>query len=160
MNVLILAVGRLKRAPEAELCADYLNRASRMGRSLGIARTEIREIAESRSERAADRLAQEADAIEAAIPAGFQRICLDENGKLLDSREFAELMRGKLDQSVPGIAILIGGPDGLDPRLVSECDLSLSFGRLTWPHRLVRVMITEQIYRVMTLLAGHPYHRQ
>ena len=93
MDVLIVAVGRLKRAPEAELCADYLNRTSRMGRALGIARTEIREIAESRSERAADRLAQEAATIEAAVPAGFQRICLDENGKLLDSREFAGLDR-------------------------------------------------------------------
>ena len=154
-----MAVGRLKRAPEVELCTDYLDRATRMGRSLGIARTEIREIAESRSERAADRQAQEAAMIDAAVPVGFQRICLDEDGELLDSKGLAKVVRSRLDQGVPGLAILIGGPDGLHPRLINDCDTSLSFGRLTWPHRLVRVMITEQIYRVMTLLAGHPYHR-
>lgn len=159
MNVLILSVGRLKRAPEAELCTDYLNRASRMGRTLGIADIGLSEIPESRAQRAAERRSQEAAAIDAAVPAGFQRICLDENGTAETSKGLADIMSKKLEQGIPGIAFLIGGPDGLDADLVKACNRSLSFGRVTWPHRLVRIMMAEQIYRVMTLLAGHPYHR-
>ena len=54
---------------------------------------------------------------------------------------------------------MIGGPDGLDPAFRGEAELVLSFGLLTWPHQLVRVMLAEQLYRVATILAGHPYHR-
>lgn len=160
MDVLIAAVGRLKRAPEAELCADYLGRASRMGRSLGVSGIEAREIAESRAERAEDRKAQEAAAIAAAVPAGYMRIGLDETGTLMDSKDLSAMVRKSLDQAVPGLAFLIGGPDGLDARLLADSDATVSFGRMTWPHRLARVMIAEQVYRVMTLLAGHPYHRE
>lgn len=159
MNVLIVAVGRLKRAPEAELCTDYIDRALRMGRTLGIGKIEVREIPESRADRAADRKAREAAAIDAAVPAGFQRIGLDESGTLLSSKGLANIFRRKLDRGIPGLAFLIGGPDGLEAGLLNGCDQTLSFGRLTWPHRLVRVMLAEQTYRVMTMLAGHPYHR-
>ena len=54
---------------------------------------------------------------------------------------------------------MIGGPDGLDPVFRGEAELVLSFGLLTWPHQLVRVMLAEQLYRIATILAGHPYHR-
>ena len=57
------------------------------------------------------------------------------------------------------LAFVIGGPDGLDPAFRSEAELVLSFGLLTWPHQLVRVMLAEQLYRIATILAGHPYHR-
>ncbi len=160
MDLLIVAVGRLKRGPETELCSRYLDRTRNAGRPVGLGQVRVREVAESRAQRAADRKAQEAEALSAAVPAGYQIFCLDEAGEAVDSRGLADLVRGAADRGVPGQAFLIGGADGLDAGLLGRSERRLSFGRLTWPHQFVRVMMAEQLYRVMTLLAGHPYHRQ
>ena len=159
MDLLIVAVGRLKRGSETELCSRYLDRTAAAGRAVGLSRVQVREVPESRAQRAADRKLQEAEALSAAIPAGFQTVCLDETGDPVDSQGLAQLVRRAADQAVPGQAFLIGGADGLDAGLIRQCGRRLSFGRTTWPHQLVRVMMAEQLYRVMTMLSGHPYHR-
>ena len=72
---------------------------------------------------------------------------------------FAADLGKSRDQGVPALSLVIGGPDGLDPDFRATADLVLAFGALTWPHQLARIMAAEQIYRAMTILAGHPYHR-
>ena len=67
----------------------------------------------------------------------------------------------QIDASGSGdVAFVIGGPDGLAPTLFEQADLHLAFGALTWPHQLVRIMLLEQIYRSVTIMSGHPYHRE
>ena len=92
--------------------------------------------------------------------AGAPRLILfDERVKALASEAFAERLGAWKDAGEDAATFVIGGPDGLDPDLRAEADLVLSFGTMTWPHQLVRVMALEQLYRAMTILAGHPYHR-
>ena len=86
-------------------------------------------------------------------------IALDERGDNLTSAALAEDVRRTRDAGVPVYVMAIGGPDGLDPSVRAAAHLVLSFGALTWPHQLVRVMLGEQLYRIATILAGHPYHR-
>jgi 23S rRNA (pseudouridine1915-N3)-methyltransferase len=159
MELKILAVGRLKAGPETELCERYAGRITKAERVLGLQGVDIREIPESRASHAQERKTGEAAALNAALPAGFQAICLHEGGDLVDSAGLAKLIRRAADQSVPGLVYLIGGPDGLDAGLLDRCDRKISFGRATWPHQLVRVMLLEQLYRATTILSGHPYHR-
>ncbi len=105
----------------------------------------------------AARKAEEATAIRRA-KAG-RLVLLDERGKSLGSADFASLLGRWKDASEEAATIVIGGPDGLDAPLRAEADLVLSFGAMTWPHQLVRVMAMEQLYRAVTILSGHPYHR-
>ena len=93
------------------------------------------------------------------VPDGAVVVILDEKGKTLSSRELAKRIGGWRDEGQGCVAFLIGGADGLDDNVRRRADLSLSFGRLTWPHLLARGMLVEQIYRVQQILAGHPYHR-
>ncbi|TMV53266.1 23S rRNA (pseudouridine(1915)-N(3))-methyltransferase RlmH, partial [Thioclava sp. BHET1] len=84
---------------------------------------------------------------------------LDERGKLLSSPDFADQMARWRDSGRQELAFVIGGADGIAPELRARADFSLSFGKMVWPHMLARVMLTEQIYRAATILAGSPYHR-
>lgn len=97
--------------------------------------------------------------IAAALPPRCFTVVLDERGRTLASEAFAELLRRHLDDGTGDMAFLIGGPDGHAPDIRENAGLLLSFGAMTWPHRLVRVMLFEQIYRAVTIIAGHPYHR-
>jgi 23S rRNA (pseudouridine1915-N3)-methyltransferase len=159
VKLFLLGVGRLKAGPERELVARYAERCAASGRKLGFPAFEMREIDESRARRPEDRKAEEAGALEALLPAGAKRICLDERGKTMASEAFAEKLGVWRDAGAPACAIVIGGPDGLDPDFREKADLTLAFGAMTWPHQIVRVLAAEQIFRAMTILSGHPYHR-
>lgn len=158
MQVAILAVGRLKAGPESELCERYLDRARKSGRPLGFRGFEVQELAEARAARAADRIAAEAAALQAAWRGGTM-VCLDAEGDLADSAGFAAALQDAAATGTARTTFVIGGPDGLAGELLAASDRRLSFGRLTWPHQIVRLLLAEQIYRAMTILAGHPYHR-
>ncbi len=93
------------------------------------------------------------------VPDAAAVVALDERGKALSSRELAKRIGGWRDEGRGCIAFLIGGADGLDNTVRARADLTLSFGRLTWPHLLARGMLAEQIYRAQQIIAGHPYHR-
>ena len=84
---------------------------------------------------------------------------LDERGKAFGSEAFAADLAAARDAGAPAYALIIGGPDGIDPELRAKSSLVLAFGAMTWPHQLVRIMAAEQIYRAITILSGHPYHR-
>jgi 23S rRNA (pseudouridine1915-N3)-methyltransferase len=159
MKLVIAAVGRLKPGPERELAAHYRARALKAGRAVGLRGLEIVEIAESRARRAPDRLAEENLALGAILPENAAIVALDADGEGLSSTHFAARLGQWRMEAKPATAFLIGGADGLAAAIKAGAQLRLAFGAATWPHQLVRIMLLEQIYRAVTILAGHPYHR-
>ena len=159
MRIHLSAIGRLKAGPERDICARYLERAQAAARGVGLTGVEMRESEESRARRPEDRKAEEARALTQNIPAGARLIVLDERGKTMGSEAFAADIGSARDSGASAYALLIGGPDGIDPDLRARASLVLAFGAMTWPHQLVRIMAAEQIYRAITILSGHPYHR-
>ena len=159
MKILVVSVGRLKQGPERELAERYAARFTDMGRKLGFQSLEIRKIPESRARDAASRIAEEAGAIKALLPDKSVVVTLDERGDSMDSVTFARQLGRWRDEQATNNVFIIGVADGLSPELRRIASLSLAFGRATWPHQMVRVMLLEQIYRAATILAGHPYHR-
>ncbi|TDQ64238.1 23S rRNA (pseudouridine1915-N3)-methyltransferase [Maritalea mobilis] len=159
MKVHILAVGRLKDGPERQLVQRYLERAKATGRQLGFGDVEVRELPESRAKQADQRKKEEADAILDITQDGAMLVFLDERGKSLTSDKFAQQLGAWRDQGARDCYFVIGGADGLDKALRQQGHLTLNFSNLTWPHQIVRIMLAEQIYRAMTILSGHPYHR-
>ena len=159
MDVSLVAVGRLKAGPEAELAARFLDRARQTGRGVGFRGFTVLELAESRAARDVERKLREADDILATVAEGDRVVCLDEGGEAIGSREFAEWLRRDADAGFKRCQLIIGGPDGLSGGVLARADRTMSLGRLTWPHQIVRALVAEQLYRAMTILAGHPYHR-
>ena len=103
--------------------------------------------------------AAEAEALTGTLPPGGVSVALDERGQALSSRAFADRLADWRDQGRSRVTFLIGGADGHADAVRDRADLILSFGPMTWPHLLVRVMLAEQIYRAWSILEGHPYHR-
>lgn len=159
MRVTIIAVGRLKSGPEKELAARYLDRFAKAGPAIGLEFARTVELPESKSSNVATRKREEANQIEKSLADNALVIALDERGKALDSAEFSTVLGGYRDQGQRDVAFVIGGADGLDPELTAKAALTLNFGRMTWPHQLVRILLCEQLYRAVTILSGHPYHR-
>jgi 23S rRNA (pseudouridine1915-N3)-methyltransferase len=120
----------------------------------------IQEFPESRKPDTAARKAEEANALLAACPPGASIIALDERGKTLSSQQFADVVRRELDAGTSDLVFCIGGPDGHGGTVHNAASLTLSFGRMSWPHKLARAMLGEQIYRAVTILVNHPYHRE
>ena len=159
MRLVVAAVGRLGRGPERDIAERYRERAARDGRAVGIRAVEVIEIAESRARRAQDRLAEEAARLAAILPRDAVIAALDERGENLSSAMLAKRLRGFRDSRRSATAFLVGGADGLAATLKGRADFRLAFGAATWPHRLARIMLLEQLYRAVTILSGHPYHR-
>lgn len=160
MRIFIGAVGRLKQGPAQSLCADYLKRVELQGRAIGLRAITVHEIPESQKATSSARCADEAERLIAALPAGAYVCALDEHGTLLASKDFAARMTQLLEQGAGDLALLVGGPDGHGSEIRARADLILSFGPMTWPHMLARAMLAEQLYRAVTILANHPYHRE
>jgi 23S rRNA (pseudouridine1915-N3)-methyltransferase len=159
LEIVVLAVGRMKAGPERELCDRYLERARKAGSKHGLRGFLVEEIAEGRATRAPDRIAAEETVLLGKLHEGDRVIVLDAGGDLIDSDAFAKALAKSAAGSTPRTIFLIGGPDGLGKRLLDRSHRRLSFGRLTWPHQLIRILLAEQLYRATTILSGHPYHR-
>ena len=159
MNISVHAVGRMKAGPERELADRYFERFAKSGPAVGLEFAGITEIAEGRSQSAIERQRDEGSRLQAQLQPGTALILLDERGKSLSSQDLANRIGQLRDGGHKALVLAIGGADGHDPSLRDQADLVLSFGALTWPHQLVRVMLGEQLYRVSTILSGHPYHR-
>lgn len=156
MRVHLIAVGRQKAGPERTLVQDYTNRFDRTGRALGLGPLSIVEV----DDRKGGGMLAEAGLLRRAVPSGAVICVLDERGRAETSPAFAQRLAGWRDQGRSDVALVIGGADGLDPGLRGDADHGLSFGPMVWPHMLVRVMVAEQLYRAVSILAGAPYHRQ
>jgi 23S rRNA (pseudouridine1915-N3)-methyltransferase len=145
LSIAILAGGRGKSAPEQALAADYLAKARDHGRTLGFSGFALTEVDDRK--------------IGAAIAQSPYPILLDETGKARTSTDFAQWLATLRDQGHPSIAFVIGGADGFTKQDRAHAKASIALGPQTWPHLLVRAMMAEQLYRAMTILSGHPYHR-
>lgn len=159
MKLDVLAVGRLKAGPERDLVMRYAERLKGLGRQVGLDGPRLVELPESPARRDVDRKHDEGQALLAEIRDGYRLVTFDERGASLDSAQFAAMLGAWRDSGTPGVAFLIGGADGLDPPLREQAARVISFGGMTLPHQLVRVLVLEQLYRAGTILSGHPYHR-
>ncbi len=155
MKLVLVAVGMRQPAWAESAYAEY---AKRFPAEL---RLELRAVkAEPRGSRSAAQLmAAEAARIEAALPKGARRIALDERGERVSSAQLAARLLDWQGRSGDA-ALVIGGPDGLDPSFKAQCDESLRLSDLTLPHAFVRVMVAEALYRAWSINAHLPYHRE
>jgi 23S rRNA (pseudouridine1915-N3)-methyltransferase len=145
----VIAIGRVKDAPEAALFTRY---ADRMRPKLGLT-----EIPEARGA-PIEVKRREGVALLGALPSAAFTVALDQGGDAPDSARLAVLVERWLALGRP-VCFLIGGAEGLDAAVLARADVTLSFGALTWPHFLVRAMLAEQLYRARAIAGGHPYHR-
>jgi 23S rRNA (pseudouridine1915-N3)-methyltransferase len=148
--------------PPEWVAAGFDEYARRMPRSARIDLSEIKPASRSRqtpSEASVARvLAEEKSRILAAIPSGCVKIALDERGKPLSTAELARRLDGWMQEG-RDVAFVIGSADGLDRDLKAGADFLLSLSAMTLPHALVRVLLAEQLYRAVSLIRNHPYHR-
>jgi 23S rRNA (pseudouridine1915-N3)-methyltransferase len=149
----------LKQGPERDLAERYRKRAADAGRGTGLQAIDIVEIKESRADDAARRMLEESIAIANVIPDGAVTVILDERGENMTSASFAGRLQGWRAENKPAVVFVVGGPDGVAAALRQKSGLRLAFGAATWPHQLARIMLLEQLYRAVTILSGHPYHR-
>ena len=155
MRLSIAAVGRLKSGPESDLVRDYAARLSATGRPLALGPLELLEVDERK---ARDRATQSARLLE-RVADGAVVVALDERGKALTSPGLAKLIERTRDDGADQMAFLIGGADGHAASLRDRANHVISLGPMVWPHMLARVMLAEQLYRAVSILAGSPYHR-
>lgn len=155
MRVHICAVGRMKTGPASALVSDYQTRFDRTGRSLGLGPLTITEV----DDRKGGGMAGEAALLQRAVPDGAVIVALDERGTVMSSPDFSRHLGDWRDAGRSHVAFVIGGADGLAADLRDSADLQLSFGKMVWPHMLVRVMLAEQLYRAASILGNSPYHR-
>ena len=158
MDIHFLAVGRLK-GPEQELCDRYLARIGTMGRSLGIGNCSLDVINEARGSSPALRKKQESDALLKKLSDKCVLVALDENGKSFCSKKFSGQVALFRDWEVPRLVFALGGPDGHGDGVLERAQLTLSLSKMTMPHGLARGVLAEQVYRALTILGNHPYHR-
>lgn len=156
MRLQVVAVGRIRAdRPERSLFDDYQQRFNQIARPLALGPLAEIEVEDRRN------LGREAEAdlLARAVPADALIVALDERGRQFPSPEFAALLARWRDEGAQDVAFLIGGADGIAPKLRDRAHHLLSFGQMVWPHMLARVMLVEQIYRAATILSGSPYHR-
>lgn len=138
--------------------AAYEDYARRMPPDMPLALSEIKPGHRIAGEDGARARQQEGERILAALPPGSVSVVLDERGVQASTRELADWMRRWMDEGVSP-AFVIGGADGLDDNVKMRADKLMGLSRLTMPHALVRVVLAEQLYRAVSILKGHPYHR-
>lgn len=156
MKLLLVAVGT--RMPDW-VDTGFEDFARRMPRELPLQLIEVKAEPRTTGKTVEAMMAAEAMRIEAALPARCRRIILDERGEDISSRALARRLEN-WQAGGDDVAIIIGGPDGLDPTLKASAHETMRLSSLTLPHALVRVMLAEAIYRAWSLLKNHPYHRE
>lgn len=155
MKLSIVAAGRIRSGPERALVDDYAARTTASGRTVALGPLEEVEVELKKSDKAGATAA-----LLEKVPPGAALAVLDERGKPLSSADIAATLAAWRDGGRRDAAFLVGGADGLDAEARRRADLVLAFGPQTWPHKLVRVMLAEQIYRAVSICAGSPYHRE
>ncbi len=152
MKIIILAVGKCRNKAVLSLCDDYIKRLKpHWPTSVAEVTTRVSDMGAEKAEIEKYLTKHKTDTI--------RIIALDESGKLLNSRKFADTISNFAENNTQTLIFLIGGADGIAPELKAKADAIISLSTMTMPHMLVRPVILEQIYRAATLLTGHPYHR-
>ena len=153
-----MIVAAVSARPPDWVTAGWAEYAKRMPRELPLDLLEIRPEPRSTGKTAEAMMALEATRIDAQLPAGCRRVALDERGDAPTTRQLAERL-AKWMASGDDVAFIIGGPDGLDPRIKNSAHETMRLSSLTLPHALVRVILAEALYRAASVIKGHPYHR-
>ena len=153
MHITLISVGKLKKGPEKELVDDYVSRFNKSGPSIGLRSLKLVDLASGGG------LEAEGKLILNAVPSGAHVLRLDEHGPAWTSVKFADQIAKWRDAGTPQLCILIGGAEGYSDAVREAFPDTLALGPQTWPHRLVKAMISEQLYRSVSLLAGLPYHK-
>lgn len=156
MTITIIAVGRLKEKFWVQAADEYLKRLQ------GYARVQVKELPDMDPARAGGVEAsrkKEGEAILSAIPDRSHVILLAIEGKELSSEDFSSEIDGLFLRGVSHITFIIGGSDGVSPEVYQRADRKMSFGPITLPHNLARIVLLEQIYRAFKISRGEPYHK-
>ncbi len=152
MILTIIAIDKLKKtAPEQTLIDAYIKQSGW--------KIKIIELEAKKGLTGAARKTEESRLLLEHVPQGAQVVALDERGETMFSKEFASRLIRWQDNGVKDVVFLIGGAEGHTDALRDRADLLLSFGKMTLPHLLMRVVLTEQLYRAYTISIGHPYHK-
>ncbi|ALE04143.1 23S rRNA (pseudouridine(1915)-N(3))-methyltransferase RlmH [Bartonella ancashensis] len=159
MQISIFAIGRMKEGIEQKLVHRYLDRFSKSAKTMGLHFGKMQEITESRSQTSHQRMEEEGKKLLEVLPERCRLIVCDERGKSISSVSFAERIALYRGEGVRDLIIALGGPDGHSEKVRDRADFLLSFGFMTWPHQIARILLTEQLYRAVTILSNHPYHR-
>lgn len=159
MQIVLVSVGKLKAGADRELFDRYWDRLQASGKAAGITRVRLVELPESKAGSADARKSDEVRRILKAIGDDAFLIALDETGVHKSSETFAAEIRALAERGVAEVAFVIGGADGHGPGVRARAQAVLSLGRMTMPHGLARIVLAEQLYRAVTILTGHPYHR-
>lgn len=159
MKLAVAAIGQLRRGPEKDLIDEYTTRIRAIGPAQGVTQFHIAEHEAPKTLDATRRQSREGEWLRNTSEKAHVRIVLDEQGKQLSSVDFARNFEKWRDQGSGDVAFLIGGADGHMTQTLSTATFRLSLGAMTWPHMLARTMLCEQIYRALSILSGHPYHR-
>ena len=154
MRLILRAAGAMRAGPERELVNNYLGRADKLARGNGVLSVTEEAVDVSRASGREEETEKVLD-----VPPGATLFVLDERGKAMSSRELADTLARLRDDGVSAAVFAIGAADGFAPSAIPAGARRISFGRQTWPHKLVRVMLAEQLYRALSILAGSPYHR-
>ncbi|MGL1919749.1 MAG: 23S rRNA (pseudouridine(1915)-N(3))-methyltransferase RlmH [Hyphomicrobiales bacterium] len=160
MQLFVAGIGRLKKSDELNLCNKFETRIKNAGQQLGFTQFQHIDFDEDKSSSVQVRKSNEAKKLLAAVPKGALIVALDEFGKHFTSKDFSLKIADYRDDGYPTIAFLLGGPDGHGQDVLNQADLKLSLSKMTWPHQIARALLLEQIYRAITIMSGHPYHRE
>ena len=152
MKITVAAIGKVKaNSAEMQLAENYLKRLPW--------ECQFKEIEEKRNLPAEKLKEREAELLCSLVPDSAVKIVLDEHGKQYDSVAFSQMLSNFQEDGRANIGFFIGGAYGHGIALKKQADITISLGKMTWPHVMVRTMLAEQIYRAYTISSGHPYHK-
>ena len=158
MKLKVISIGQLKNNPILEIQRDYESRILNLSKSVGIKNLEIKELPVSKKSSIKERQKEEAKIISQHIKQDNLNVFLDGKGENINSVEVSQII-SKSSFDGKNLVFFIGGPDGFDEKIIKVANKIISFGRVTWPHKLIRIMLLEQLYRGITIINNHPYHR-
>jgi len=155
MKIILRAGGVIRSGPERQMIDDYMQRAQSLARGTGFLSVDEQQV----DLRSAKSRETETQALLGDMPAGAKLIIFDERGKTPTSRQISKQFAGWRDDGISQLVLVIGGADGFEPSAIPAGTTRWAFGPQTWPHKMVRLMAAEQIYRALSILARTPYHR-
>jgi len=155
MKIIIRAGGVIRSGAERDLIDDYIKRANGLARGTGFTSIEEQQV----DLRRAKSRAEETQILFQGISGKTKVVIFDERGKNPTSRKISQHLSNWRSDGISELTLLIGGADGFEPAHIPPQAIKWAFGSQTWPHKMVRVMASEQIYRALSILAGTPYHR-
>lgn len=162
MQIHILSIGHERTTIETELYQSYIDRTTHIGRKLGLkppATHELRPPKGNNKDQEATLLDVRLDALKRKSKGQSVVVALDEKGTQFTSTDFAQWLADWQMRGAVQIVFVLGGADGLKQSFIDDANMVLSFGQMTWPHLLIRIMLAEQLWRSVSILTNHPYHR-